>query len=432
MNKKIISITLILTIILNLILPKYIYAAEGGASADMQATTGEDIGNQVENFWKDGFRRFFEGSEATVDSKGGKRVEQVLLSLSATATVATILSAVFAIFPTIVNFTMNIITVLFQDEKDGNLEAFFTIESLVFNRYTLFKINFFDINNNPNNTKQTLDVLKENVAIWYFSLRNIAIVANLIILVYIGIRMIISSIATEKAKYKHMLFNWVMSFVLLFLMHYMLAAIFVFHDWTINFLNKVVDDMEVEQNVEDNGGNTQNQNQNQNQNQGQTQNTDKGRGFEEEILEKTWSKLLILRGWDAMAVAITLYILVYHELKFFLMYFKRLISVGFLLIISPLITITYAIDAVKDGKSQVYQKWLKEILFNVFIQDIHAVTYAVFIFSAGEIAKQEPIMAAILFMTLSRTVKIIRTTLKLSSDITKSESLIKRFRKGKN
>ena len=69
------------------------------------------------------------------------------------------------------------------------------------------------------------------------------------------------------------------------------------------------------------------------------------------------------------------------------------------------------------------------MVFNIFIQIIHALIYAVFVISAGEIAKQVPIMGAILFMSLSRAVKVVRTTMKLSSDITKSESLFKRLQK---
>ena len=424
MIKKIVSIALILSIFFNLIIPNYIYAADPVEM--LEGISADDIGKHSQKYIKDGlFSKLIDSNEANVESKGGKRTESLSLLPTSTNTLATILSAVFALVPSIANVVMNMVVSLFQDEKDGKLESFFTIENLVFNRYTVFKINYFDFDEKTQpqsgqTPKLSLDTLKESVAIWYFSLRNIAIVANLIILVYIGIRMVIASVATEQARYKKMLFNWVMSFVLLFVMHYLLIAIFMFQEKTLETLDDIVDKMEQTQEVDENGNPIE---------PPTTPEENDGRGFEEQVLETTWARLLVLRGWDSIAVIITLYVLVYHEIKFFLMYFHRMIAVGFLLIISPLITITYAIDAVKDGKSQVYQTWLKEIIFNVFIQDIHAVTYAVFIFSAGEIAKEEPIMAAILFMALSRAVKVVKTTLKLSSNITKSESLLKRFKK---
>lgn len=146
-------------------------------------------------------------------------------------------------------------------------------------------------------------------------------------------------------------------------------------------------------------------------------------------MNNTFAAIWSANGWDSFAVMITIWVLVYYQLKFFFMYFRRKLSIAFLTIVSPLITITYAMDAVKDGKTQIYNTWLKEMVFNIFIQIIHALIYAVFVISAGEIAKQVPIMGAILFMSLSRAVKVVRTTMKLSSDITKSESLFKRLQK---
>jgi len=111
------------------------------------------------------------------------------------------------------------------------------------------------------------------------------------------------------------------------------------------------------------------------------------------------------------------------------MYFKRFITVGFLITISPLITISYAIDAAGDGKTQIFNTWLKEMVFNIFIQVIHAIIYIIFVISAAEIAKEIPIMGAVLFASLSRAVKVIQTSLHLNSSFTKSKSLLKMFKK---
>ena len=64
--------------------------------------------------------------------------------------------------------------------------------------------------NNPlvNNQPITLQ-LKPTIAKWYYTLRNLAIVLMLLELVYIGIRVMLCSIASEKAKYKNMLKDWV-------------------------------------------------------------------------------------------------------------------------------------------------------------------------------------------------------------------------------
>ena len=65
--------------------------------------------------------------------------------------------------------------------------------------------------------------LRGVVSKWYVTLRNIALVMMMIILIYIGIRMLLSTIASDKAKYKQMLQDWIMALLLLFLMHYIMA-----------------------------------------------------------------------------------------------------------------------------------------------------------------------------------------------------------------
>ncbi len=70
---------------------------------------------------------------------------------------------------------------------------------------------------------------------------------------------------------------------------------------------------------------------------------------------------------------------------FFLFYLKRMITVGFLIIIAPLITITYSIDKIGDGKAQALNAWLKEISYNVLIQPFHCVIYLAFFGAIYEI-----------------------------------------------
>lgn len=43
------------------------------------------------------------------------------------------------------------------------------------------------------------------------------------ILIYVGIKIIISSAAQDKAKYKQMLIDWIVGICLLFMLHYIMA-----------------------------------------------------------------------------------------------------------------------------------------------------------------------------------------------------------------
>ena len=98
----------------------------------------------------------------------------------------------------------------------------------------------------------------------------------------------------------------------------------------------------------------------------------------------------------------------WYILKFFITYAKRFLSVGLLIIISPLISVTYAIDKIGDGRAQGFEMLIKELIVNIFIQPLHLVIYIVFIYTANEIAKTAPILAIIFLASLSRVEKIVK------------------------
>lgn len=69
----------------------------------------------------------------------------------------------------------------------------------------------------------TAKKLRDTIAKWYVTLRNIAIVGLLSVLVYVAIRIIMSSTAGETAKYKTMLKDWLIALCILVFMHYIMA-----------------------------------------------------------------------------------------------------------------------------------------------------------------------------------------------------------------
>lgn len=70
-----------------------------------------------------------------------------------------------------------------------------------------------------------LSMLRTIISSWYVTLRTIAAVGLLSVLIYIGIRIIISSTAQDKAKYKQRIVDWIVAFCLLFFMHYIMAGV---------------------------------------------------------------------------------------------------------------------------------------------------------------------------------------------------------------
>ena len=113
-------------------------------------------------------------------------------------------------------------------------------------------------------------------------------------------------------------------------------------------------------------------------------------------------------GYNIFTTVVIIYIFTWYQAKFFLYYLHRTIEVNFLVVVAPLVTITYSIDKIGDSKAQAFGNFIKEISVKSAIQLIHAVLYVVFIATAGAIAVSQPILALIFFAALSRAEKIAK------------------------
>ena len=79
-----------------------------------------------------------------------------------------------------------------------------------------------------------------------------------------------------------------------------------------------------------------------------------------------------------------LFILLFQTLSFLSVYVKRLITIGFYILIAPIISVGYALDVAGDKKAQSLSNWLKKFMGLVFVQPFHLLLYAIF---AGTIFK---------------------------------------------
>ena len=91
-----------------------------------------------------------------------------------------------------------------------------------------------------------------------------------------------------------------------------------------------------------------------------------------------------LNPWDINGIAVTaIYcMLVWQTLGLVFAYFNRLLKLAFLTIIAPLVTITYSLDKMGDGKAQALNNWLKEYIYTILIQPFHCVMYLAFVNTA--------------------------------------------------
>lgn len=377
MIKKLILSILIILSIFNCITPtNFVFATDESESKK------ETFGEVMNGVPEDSMDSMLNDGESTASPNGSATKRKIQSSPSFGGATASALAKIFIIIPSIMNLIMNVVINSQQSLGTGNEE--FTIYNLLQNDYDVFNINFFDTSSATSNARK---LIGENVAVWYYGVRNLAVALSLLILIYVGIRMAGSTLAPDKAKYKEMALHWVKGFCLIFVMQYVIL-------FSINLSNALVDIIpdstdNIESAIVHGDGGTGNN----------------------PTKDSIQYKLQTMKGWNYVAVVVLYFVIVYYQFKFFILYFKRVISIGFMTIISPLVSITYPIDSISDGKAQGFNKWLKELLVSIFIQPIHLIIYSVVIVCAGAIIEVAPVLAILFFIGLSRAEKVVKNVL---------------------
>ena len=261
--------------------------------------------------------------------------------------------------------------------------------------------------------------LQETIARWYVGIRNIVLVGMMIVLLYIGIRMMLATIASDKAKYKQLLQDWFVGLLLVFFIHYIMA-------FSVTLVQKLTDvvSSSVDKNayavkfpVDENGKIVKWFNENDmtymvyDENGNCLGNEDGTQDVSENdaayIVYPTnilGSLRLTMQmtpwGYNYIGYAIVYVVLVLFTLYFIFTYLRRVLYMAFLTIIAPMVALTYPIDKINDGSAQGFSKWFKEYVFNLLIQPMHLLLYYILVTSAFDLAGKNTIysMVAIGFM----------------------------------
>lgn len=262
----------------------------------------------------------------------------------------------------------------------GRLE----ISDIIFNKVPILDINVFNFKEAGGQQLEIDSViykLRKTIAEWYYVLFTVTAIGLLVTLIYIGIRIAISTVAEKEAGYKRRLKDWFISVVILFTLHFFMLAVIKLNQSIVQLLC----------------------------------NASGGVGKLEEILYADIVKLAASKSVPATIVYVAL---IYYLVKFLLVYFKRLLNIAILTLIAPVVAIGYSIDKIKDGKSQSLSAWMKEYIYNVFLQMVHALIYSVFIsFIFATIAGGD-------LWSLGATIIIVLVALNF---MLKSEKLVKKI-----
>ena len=215
------------------------------------------------------------------------------------------------------------------------------LDQILFNKISLLDINFFTTVSGGTNANIVNDI-RQQVAIWYYAIRNLAAAILAVMVLYVGIRMAISSVADEKARYKRMLADWVVSLVLLFVLHYIMIFIINLNNGIVNILDTAREEVS--------GGGT--------------------------IMDDLWNNAMTTISFtEQLGYTVLYFMLAIMSFVFFATYVKRMVTIAFLIMISPLITVTYSLDRMGDGKSQALNTWFKNFVYNILLQPFQCIIY---------------------------------------------------------
>lgn len=105
-------------------------------------------------------------------------------------------------------------------------------DRIIFNAIPLLDVNFISPSNGSlfRNTSGAATVLSNAVSSVYFTILAIALSFMGIVVAIMAIKIALSSIASEKAKYKESIVNWVFAMIMVFSMHYVLSFVFYINE----------------------------------------------------------------------------------------------------------------------------------------------------------------------------------------------------------
>lgn len=231
---------------------------------------------------------------------------------------------------------------------------------------------------------------------WFRALRYLGLAGLLAVLIYIGIKIMISSGSSKKAKYKQNIADWTVSILLMFLLPYIMSFTFAVSDSLIGMFN-------------DNGAS--------NMIEVFAYDGNAGSGHEGKLKYTKFTtnitgivRFQIQSRNLARVISCTImyFMLIVYTLKFTFTYLKRMAYMAVLTILSPIVAFMYPIDKLKGGHSKAFSMWLKEYIFNSLLQPFHLLIYYVFVSSAMSFATENVIYVIVVLAFMHQAEKILK------------------------
>lgn len=264
--------------------------------------------------------------------------------------------------------------------------------------------------------------LSQLISKWYYTIRNVAIVVLMVILVYVGIRMLLSSVASEKSKYKKILGDWVIAMCLVFVLHYIMIFAVNLNENIISIMKAVTEKNLYVHTIQLDDSTKSDNLVKALKDAGMTDwfvdssgaSTDADNAamiiIPTNLIGQTRLRAQQLDGTtEYIGYALAYIVLVFYTIFFTFTYLKRVLMMAFLTVIAPFVAVTYPIDKISDGQAQAFNKWLKEYIFNLLIQPVHLLLYALLISMAFDLAGQNIVYSLVAIGFMIPAEKFVRS-----------------------
>lgn len=267
-----------------------------------------------------------------------------------------------------------------------------TVESIFFNKIPILDANFFNFESAGGHSlvteteligpirpgeSRTVFIpdsdnvayrLRKNLNLIYTVIRNASIAILLFVLIAVGIRIALTSIAEKKAEFKKFFVSWVYAISVVILMHFFMYAVFavndtfvgICEDWNHKAAKESVSEILVSTNSDE----------------------------ELSLYDAVRVKAYAFNWKEGLPATIVYVFLIYLLIRFSFIYFKRYLTIYILALTSSFMGVKYAIDRLLGKKTNSLNKWFKDFAFNVLLQTVHALIYSLFMAVAISVSEK--------------------------------------------
>lgn len=190
--------------------------------------------------------------------------------------------------------------------------------------------------------------LRETIAMWYYFIKYFCIAVLLILFIVVLFKGIFSNLAEDKTIFKELLPYFIVGLLLLLFLEYIIYFIIYIEQTIVDKLQTIGYDLA-------------------------------GISVDSEVTslyESTRTKAYEIKFSSGMLGTLMYIVLVYYTFKFFVIYVKRYINVMILILVAPIVVLMYTYRRTIQGRGGLIGRWVKEFIYNVFIQVVHALVYS--------------------------------------------------------